>query len=350
MDNAMPVLPLPLIAALVLALMGLRAWVRGETPWPLLLLIGISAAQMAIVAGRLHYGLSGLSWVQPVLALAIPPLAWLAFVAATRRPLAIGDCWHLAVPGFGLFARLTAPQVLDPVIILAFLAYGLAVLLTLRKARELAHAPFAAGDRPLRLWRWLAFALLGSAASDVIILTVVMAGQQAWLGWVVTLFSTASLATLGALMLLDDAALVAEAEDDPPQRMATDGDAALVAALEELMVTRQLWRDPDLTLARLARRMGVPAKALSGAVNRVRGENISRVINGWRINHAADLLRGGTTVTAAMLGAGFNTKSNFNREFLRVMGLSPTDWLQRNPVVSADGPQYLGDNRAGLPR
>jgi AraC-like DNA-binding protein len=327
MQTDMPSLPIPLFAAAVLAFLGLRAGARGETPWPVLVLIGMTAAQMAIVAGRLHYGLAWLSWLQPVLALGIPPLAWLAFVAATRRPLIRGDLWHGVVPGFGLFARLFAPQVLDPTIILAFLGYGLAILITLRGTVEVAHARLGAGERPLRLWRWLGVSLLASGLSDVVILGFAMVGYEIWLGWIVSVFSTASLAALGALMLLDEAASVAEAEEAP--RPVTDGDAAVVKRLEHLMAERQLWRDPDLTLARIARRMGVPAKVLSGAVNRVRGENISRVVNGWRIAHAADLLCGGNSVTEAMLGAGFSTKSNFNREFLRVMGQAPTVWVHK---------------------
>jgi AraC-like DNA-binding protein len=34
------------------------------------------------------------------------------------------------------------------------------------------------------------------------------------------------------------------------------------------------------------------------------------------------------SVTTAMLDSGFNTKSNFNREFLRVTGASPSKWRQ----------------------
>ena len=79
--------------------------------------------------------------------------------------------------------------------------------------------------------------------------------------------------------------------------------------------------------------MGVPAKALSAAVNRVRGENISRVVNRWRIAHAAGMLQDGASVTEAMLGSGFNTKSNFNREFLRVTGESPSEWRRRMSLL-----------------
>lgn len=322
----MPTLPIPLFAAIVLAFLGLRALARGETPSPLLVLIAACAVQAAVVAGRLHYGFAWLSWVQPVLAMTIPPVAWIAFVTATRRPVNSGDLWHLVVPGFGLFARVVAPEVLDVAIIGAFLAYGAAVLLALRGAAEMAHARLAAGERPLRLWRWVGVALVASGLADAVIMAMVIAGFGDWLGWLVTVFSTTSLLALGALMLMDEAATVAEIEDSP--RPATEGDAALVAALEQVMQEKRLWLDADLTLARLARRMGVPAKALSAAVNRVRGENISRVINGWRIAHAAGLLAEGANVTEAMLGAGFNTKSNFNREFLRVMGQPPMQWLQ----------------------
>jgi AraC-like DNA-binding protein len=320
----MPTLPVPMFVALVLAFLGLRAWVRGETPRPLLVLIAACSVQAAVVAGRLHYGIEALSWVQPVLALALPPLAWVGFVSATRRHLAMGDLWHLAAPGFGLFARVAVPEALDPAIIAVFLAYGLAVLLALRGA-DVASARLSAGERPRRLWLLVGGALVASALADVGILGLAMAGYRDWLGWMVTVVSAATLLALGALTVAEEAATVAEPEQ---AAAATEGDAALVAALERLMEERRLWLDPDLTLARIARRLGVPAKALSAAVNRVKGENISRVVNGWRVAEAGVLLKGGASVTEAMLGSGFQTKSNFNREFLRVTGKAPSDWAK----------------------
>ncbi|MDO7666073.1 MAG: helix-turn-helix domain-containing protein [Loktanella sp.] len=69
-------------------------------------------------------------------------------------------------------------------------------------------------------------------------------------------------------------------------------------------------------------------KQLSEAINKVTGENVSRYINAARINEAKAVLSSGENVTSAMLSSGFNTKSNFNREFLRVAGVSPSEWLQ----------------------
>lgn len=322
----MPSFPVPVFAGLVLGFLGLRAWLGGETPRPILVLIAACAAQTLIVAGRLHYGVDALSWVQPVLAMGLPPLAWCAFVAATRRPLILADLWHLAGPGFAVFARVLAPDLLEVAIPFSSFAYAGAMLANLQVTSEMAHARLGAGERPLRLWRWAAAILMTSGGSDLVITVIYALGQREWLGWVVTLFSTGSLLALGTLLLGDEAATVAEAEAEEAPK-ASEEDATLIAALEQLMVEKRLWLDPDLTLARIARRMGVPAKVLSGAVNRVKGENISRVVNGWRVGHAAGLLKEGASVTEAMLASGFSTKSNFNREFLRVMGRAPRLWL-----------------------
>jgi AraC-like DNA-binding protein len=319
-------LPVPAFAALVLAFLGLRAWQRGETPVPLLILIGACALQSAVVAGHQHYGLPGFDALQPVVALCQPPWAWAAFVATLRRPLVAGDLWHIAAPAFGAFAWAFGPWwVLDLWIVLVFLVYGGAILWSLRGTPDLAHARLGAGERPLRLWRWIGVALIVSALSDVLIPVLLAIGREEWVAWLLTLFSSATLLVLGALGLSPSLEAVAEPEAAP---VATADDAALVDAMEALMVEKRLWLDPDLTLARIARRMGVPAKGLSAAINRVKCENVSRVVNAWRIAEACAQMRGGASVTEAMLGAGFNTKSNFNREFLRAMGKAPKDWLR----------------------
>ena len=79
-------------------------------------------------------------------------------------------------------------------------------------------------------------------------------------------------------------------------------------------------------MARLSRKLGIPAKTLSIAINRETGENVSRYVNDARIAAAQAALIAGENVTTAMLSSGFNTKSNFNREFLRITGDSPSKW------------------------
>ncbi|WP_084649601.1 helix-turn-helix domain-containing protein [Planktotalea frisia] len=63
-------------------------------------------------------------------------------------------------------------------------------------------------------------------------------------------------------------------------------------------------------------------------MNRATGENVSRYINARRIVAACRALDQGESVIEAMLSAGFNTKSNFNREFLRITGKTPREYRQ----------------------
>jgi AraC-like DNA-binding protein len=135
---------------------------------------------------------------------------------------------------------------------------------------------------------------------------------------------------VGALSLSQNLAGKPNVEDSEVKRYVApadiEDDAQLMSRLKALLEERELYLDPDLTLARLSKRLGVPAKQLSTTINRATGENVSRYINSYRIGRARERLAAGETVTVAMLESGFNTKSNFNREFLRVVGSTPSQW------------------------
>ena len=109
--------------------------------------------------------------------------------------------------------------------------------------------------------------------------------------------------------------------------------------LDALMQDRAPYRDPDLTLDRLARRLGLPARRLSAAVNRRLDRNVSQLVNDHRVAEACRLLS--TTddpVTRIMFDAGFQTKSNFNREFRRVTGTTPSAWRRDRRGAGARTP------------
>ncbi|SKA56073.1 AraC-type DNA-binding protein [Enterovibrio nigricans DSM 22720] len=104
----------------------------------------------------------------------------------------------------------------------------------------------------------------------------------------------------------------------------------IVNKFDVLMKEKQAFLDPDLTLNRLARKLGIPARQISSAVNQIYGENISKVMNGYRIEFAKQLLIStNESITAIYLQSGFQTKSNFNREFLRITGISPSAFRQK---------------------
>lgn len=322
----MPTLPVPMIAALVLAAFLVRGVILRDRPALLLVLVAACAGQAALVALVQHYGLRALAPVQPVTAALIPPLAWCALTAAAWRPLAARDLLHLAFPALVAACVLAAPPLVDPVLIAGFAGYGATMLAVLRRgADSLPRQALAQGNAPLRLWQVVGAALIASGASDALIVAAQLAGLGRWTPWIVTLASSGNLLLLGLLMLqAPEAPPDPGAADDTPDP--TPQDADILARLSALMDRERLYLDPDLTLARLARRLHLPVKAVSAAVNRADGQNVSRFINDRRIAAACALLAQGRPVTEAMLASGFNTKSTFNREFRRVTGKAPTEW------------------------
>ncbi|MGB2146770.1 MAG: helix-turn-helix domain-containing protein, partial [Vibrio toranzoniae] len=88
-----------------------------------------------------------------------------------------------------------------------------------------------------------------------------------------------------------------------------------------------LYLDPELTLSKLTRKLGIPAKQISIAVNQVHKKNISKLINKYRIDHAKHaLITSQDTITQVFMNSGFQTKSNFNREFSTMTGMTPSEY------------------------
>jgi len=112
-------------------------------------------------------------------------------------------------------------------------------------------------------------------------------------------------------------------------QVASEEDTQIIDRLDALMEQRQLYLDPNLTLTRLARRLGLLVKTLSSVINRVGGEYVSCYINARQIKAACAALEQGDSVTEAMLSSGFNTKSNFTREFLRITGKIPREFRRQ---------------------
>jgi AraC-like DNA-binding protein len=323
-------LPISLVFSLILLFMLAMLRARGPVASGLVLLVLANAAQGGIAAGAQYYGLAAFRAVQPVSAMLIPPAGWLALATAGfDRPLRLSDAMHLIGPALAVALSLLARDALDALIPIAYVGYSVAMLLALRQSgASLPRAILSAGTRPLTLWVAVALGLMLSALSDLAIVAAQIAGRMDLQPLVISVTGSLILLGLGTLGISMQANTGGSATDPSPSEAPspTEDDATLFARLEDHMRTRQPWREPELTLGQLARRLHVPAKQLSVAVNRCTKDNISRYVNTYRVEAACAALRKGTSVTEAMFEAGFATKSNFNREFARVTGATPSDW------------------------
>jgi AraC-like DNA-binding protein len=146
-----------------------------------------------------------------------------------------------------------------------------------------------------------------------------------------------SVANLLALVVLSIAAAVAsrsrapvEAAEVLPQLDFAE-DTETIVRVDDLMQEKKLYRDANLNLDRLARKAGIPARQISAAINRAMAKNVSQYVNEYRIAESCRLLADtDQSVTEIMLDVGFQTKSNFNREFRRITDMTPLAWREKS--------------------
>jgi len=108
------------------------------------------------------------------------------------------------------------------------------------------------------------------------------------------------------------------------------------------------WREPELSLADLARRLGTNTQYLSRALNDGLGVNFSQFVNALRVAEAQRRLRGGggasdppAEITTLALEVGFGSKASFNRAFRAHTGLTPSAY--RDACAGDPGRESVGD-------
>ncbi|MEN0039476.1 MAG: helix-turn-helix domain-containing protein, partial [Cellvibrio sp.] len=107
---------------------------------------------------------------------------------------------------------------------------------------------------------------------------------------------------------------------------------AIFERWEQVVAERQLYKqEGGITLEHAGRILVIPARQISQAINRIYGGSFSQYLNDCRVKAAQILLteQEDMPITTLMLEAGFSTKSNFNKEFQRVTGISPSEYRKR---------------------
>jgi AraC-like DNA-binding protein len=336
-------IPLPFVVSFVLCLLLARILRQGQGGAGLFpLLVGACAVQAALSGLNWNLGWHPARLVQPVIAALLPALCFVAFDQLRRRDRAapLMPPWLHLLPAAAVILLVAFWRTpIDAVLFATDLGYGLALLrIALKGPDALAAARLSDGWSAHRAMLAVGILLVitalvdaavsldlsfGSGAQARLILTVASVLWLAVAGYAATVAEAARPAPVPAPAGSPDHAAAAEVATVPEDTAAADAD--VVARIEALMTDQHLYRDPDLTLDRLARRAGIPARQISAALNRVHGRNVSQVVNAYRVADAQRRLRDtADPVTAVMLDSGFGTKSNFNREFLRVAGMTPS--------------------------
>jgi AraC-like DNA-binding protein len=364
----------PFLVAAATALVALAALRRGASR---AVVIFLAACAVSAAAVGLRYAMDApATRLLQIVAAGWPaPLAYLAFAPLAGRRARWG--WLLLGPllvaAFGIGAVATRSAAfgwafglaLDVALVAQFLGYGVALLRMAAPADALTAARLSEASSARLATRLAGALLVGSGLVDVAVAFDFFRFGGAHAGAIVGTAHLASLAALAAAALFADSTLVAgpgretgetesasapgedELENvaqgenvDDAAGPATVADHANAGRIEALFDEMRLHLDPELSLKRLARRAGLPARAVSLAINRVHGRSVTQHVNARRVAEAARLLaETEIAVTQAMLESGFQSKSAFNREFRRVTGRTPSEWRRTaREDVSASEP------------
>ncbi|MBU3122512.1 helix-turn-helix domain-containing protein [Sinomicrobium sp. 2019215] len=123
---------------------------------------------------------------------------------------------------------------------------------------------------------------------------------------------------------------------DIPQKYASkkieDAEAsALVQALHKTMLSEELYKDPNIKLGQVARKINIPPHKLSQLLNDNLGKSFALFINEYRIEEAKKLIRESEQFTLEAIGfeAGFSSRSTFYTAFKKCIGQTPAEFKKR---------------------
>lgn len=337
-------------ALLCLLLAAQFLFMAALKPWPKRLL-GVSyllyAHQSIVLIAVVHGQAGALGLLRPLVAMWLGPLLYLYFVMVqkTDAQLRWSDSLHFIAGPVLLLILLSSPLLengIDFAIVASFMLYFLLIALRMRQGKQaLQHL----GTLASPAYRWLACLMLVAVINigcEIAVVQEIQAGVK--LQDSVALFMSGC-----AFFLLNIATLLAAlqrsnwlewmylAGSSSEQKSLTPEEqqraADIMRRFEQLVSKEQLYKQEfGITLPQAAKKLQLPARHLSTAINQLYGQSYSVYLNDQRIAEAKRLLLAepDLPVIEVMQQAGFSSKSNFNKEFLRVVGLSPSAFRQCN--------------------
>ena len=138
---------------------------------------------------------------------------------------------------------------------------------------------------------------------------------------------------VGFLMEYTASEMAAGASDAPAPAPSEGDDRAQQALLQrvrDLIESQRLYLTPGLKITDVAEALDTNRTYISACINRQTGMSFSDFVNGFRVRHAQELLlRKDEAPTLTQIGvqSGFSGDTSFFRNFKKVTGQTPSEWL-----------------------
>jgi len=322
----------------------------------LLLLLSVTLAEWAFWWTKLIEQVPGMKAVSYGFQLLYGPLLLLYFEATfERKTLNIKSLWHL-LP-FSILVFLLSPFYLRffpkiaaslewvpplvrqwwfPVLVFAQMtAYG--IWLSVRFRRHVRK------NGELKRWsRWLLAAYWG------IVLTFIFYRVSPWFGltaqewrYLVAASLTAFIYLVAWLGYIEPRVFAGmplrEAMNPVKYRhsaLNSEHSTALFRRISDLLEQEKLYRDSELSLDFLAKKLNAQRHHVSQAINEQGGKSFSEFVNEYRVQEARQLLaatkKQEMNAIEVAYQVGFGTKNAFNLAFKKLTGMTPSAYRQAN--------------------
>jgi AraC-like DNA-binding protein len=106
--------------------------------------------------------------------------------------------------------------------------------------------------------------------------------------------------------------------------------------LNSLMQREKRYTDPELTLVQLSKELNIHANSLSQVINSVEQKNFYDYVNAQRIEEFKKIVSSPEnqkfTLLSLAFECGFNSKTSFNRNFKKHIGISPSEYIKQQNI------------------
>ncbi len=232
-------------------------------------------------------------------------------------------------------------------IILSGLAYSILSLWFLRRYQKGILNEYSFTEK-INL-RWLYFLIVGLSAIWII---VIVADDHYVFSAVVTyvlfigyfgikqvgIFTNQSSANPSVVLELEKNEAESQPEKDKYKKSGLTENQleSIHKRLTQVMRDEKLYLIPELTLSEVAKNLNTHPNALSQVVNQLEQKNFFDYINGLRIEEFKKRIASSEhqqfTLLSIAHDCGFNSKTSFNRNFKKLTGISPTEYLEQADI------------------
>jgi len=108
--------------------------------------------------------------------------------------------------------------------------------------------------------------------------------------------------------------------------------SAYIEKLNQIMADEKPYLDPNLTLSKLSKKVGITSKQMSQVINQAAQTNYSQYVAKHRVNEAKRLLSAAShenfKIAAIAYDSGFNSLSSFNAAFKKIENITAKEFRQ----------------------